>query len=259
MCTTPTCFRAFYRCAMVPTIVENSKSFVHLFVNIFCKYLLWLVNPHIPHMKWQCAQAISIIVIFIMLHCQLCSACYTALWIKNCSKSTSAYHTYQKKWHHTPQLYQLLSEKWRIHYASVLAMFNPLYSNTNRELFEKHLCNQSSHYEKYGWFPFRREAYHVLPLNRHFSLSAKMNGTQRRTLVSPWRMHFMYCSIPKGTSQDEAMLNSEKIKPVAVVIIELHLSEGISQLLTDALQNFFKNSMATCWKCFGSNWNLFWA
>ena len=35
------------------------------------------------------------------------------------------------------------------------------------------------------------------------------------------------------------MLNSENIKPVAVVIIELHLSEGISQLLTDALQNFF--------------------
>ena len=35
------------------------------------------------------------------------------------------------------------------------------------------------------------------------------------------------------------MLNSEKIKPIAVVIIELHLSEGISQLLTDAFQNFF--------------------
>ena len=42
----------------------------------------------------------------------------------------------------------------------------------------------------------------------------------------------MYCSMPKGTSLDEAMSNSEKIKPVAVAVIELHLSEGISKLLT---------------------------
>ena len=42
----------------------------------------------------------------------------------------------------------------------------------------------------------------------------------------------MYCGMPKGTSQDEAMSNSEKIKPVAVAIIELHFSEGIGQLLT---------------------------
>ena len=32
--------------------------------------------------------------------------------------------------------------------------------------------------------------------------------------------------MPKGTSQDEATLNSEKIKPVAIVIIELRLPEG---------------------------------
>ena len=37
-------------------------------------------------------------------------------------------------------------------------MFNPLHSITNQELFEKHLCNQSSHYEKYGRFPLQREA-----------------------------------------------------------------------------------------------------
>jgi len=33
----------------------------------------------------------------------------------------------------------------------------------------------------------------------------------------------------KGTSQAEVMLNSEKIKPIALVIVELHESEGISQ------------------------------
>jgi len=35
--------------------------------------------------------------------------------------------------------------------------------------------------------------------------------------------------MPKGTAWDEAML---KIKPVALAIIELHLSEGISQSVT---------------------------
>jgi len=31
-------------------------------------------------------------------------------------------------------------------------MFDLLLSSTNPELFEKHLCNKSSHYEKYGQF-----------------------------------------------------------------------------------------------------------
>ena len=28
-------------------------------------------------------------------------------------------------------------------------MFTPLHSNTNQELLEKYICNQSSHYENY--------------------------------------------------------------------------------------------------------------
>ena len=42
--------------------------------------------------------------------------------------------------------------------------------------------------------------------------------------------------MPKGTSRAEAMSNGEKIKPIALAIVELRLSEGtvsyaISQLL----------------------------
>ena len=66
----------------------------------------------------------------------------------------------------------------------------------------------------------------MLSPNRHFSLSAKMNGTQRRTLVSPRRMHY---GMQKGTCRAKAMSNSEKIKPVALAVIKLRLSEGISQ------------------------------
>jgi len=35
--------------------------------------------------------------------------------------------------------------------------------------------------------------------------------------------------LAKGTSPDEAALNSEEIKPVALANIKLRLSEGISQ------------------------------
>ena len=70
-------------------------------------------------------------------------------------------------------------------------------------------------------------SHHVVPPNLHLLLSAKMNGTQRRTLVSPRRMHCTYCGMPKGTCPTEAMSNSEKIKPVALAIIDLCLSEGI--------------------------------
>jgi len=41
-------------------------------------------------------------------------------------------------------------------------------------------------------------------------------------------MHWTCCGMPKGTSQAEAMSSSEKIKPVALAIIKLHQSEGIS-------------------------------
>jgi len=108
-------------------------------------------------------------------------------------------------------------------------MFNSLNSSSNQELFEKHLCNQGSHYEKYRQFPLHKGSQHVQTPNQCFSLSAKMNGTQRRTLVSPRRIHFTYCGMPKGTSLAEATSNHEKIKPIALAIIKLCLTEGIRQ------------------------------
>ena len=50
---------------------------------------------------------------------------------------------------------------------------------------KKHLSNQSSLYEKYERFLLGKGSHHLVPPNRHFLLSAKMNETQRRTLVSP--------------------------------------------------------------------------
>jgi len=39
----------------------------------------------------------------------------------------------------------------------------------------------------------------------------------------------MYSGMAKGTSQAEAMSNSKKIKSVALAIVKLRESEGISQ------------------------------
>jgi len=42
-------------------------------------------------------------------------------------------------------------------------------------------------------------------------------------------MHYMYSSMAKGTSWAEVMSNSKKIKSVALAIVDLNESEGISQ------------------------------
>ena len=41
-----------------------------------------------------------------------------------------------------------------------------------------------------------------------------------------------YCGMPKSTCRDEVTSNSEKIKPIALAVSELHWSEGIRQLVS---------------------------
>ena len=53
----------------------------------------------------------------------------------------------------------------------------------------------------------------------------------------------MYCGMPKGTSQAEVMSNYEKIKPVALAVIELRLSEGISQSVSQLLSQSVSQSV----------------
>ena len=52
-------------------------------------------------------------------------------------------------------------------------------------------------------------------------------GDQRGTKVTPWYKHCSSCGWWKGTSQDEATLISEEIKPLAPAVLESCLSEGI--------------------------------
>ena len=69
-------------------------------------------------------------------------------------------------------------------------------------------------------------SHHVLPPKLPlFSVSKDEWDTMEDTGKS---MKNAYCGMPKGTSWVEAMSNSEKIKPVALAVIELRLSEDIS-------------------------------
>jgi len=52
---------------------------------------------------------------------------------------------------------------------------------------------------------------------------------QRWALIEPWCKHWSCCGWCKGTSADEVTLNKEEIKPMAIAIIELRLSEHISK------------------------------
>ena len=65
-------------------------------------------------------------------------------------------------------------------------------------------------------------------------------GEQKWALVEPWFKHWSCCGWWKGTSPDEATLNSEEIKPVARAIIKLRLSEGISKGGSQSVRKFNK-------------------
>jgi len=53
-------------------------------------------------------------------------------------------------------------------------------------------------------------------------------------------MYFMYGSMVKGTSRAEETLNSKKIKPVALVIVELRESEGRQSVSQSVSRNSVK-------------------
>jgi len=53
-------------------------------------------------------------------------------------------------------LYAQVIIMWKV-YALLSALFNLLLRSTQK-LFKKNLCNQSSHYEKHGWFLLLKEA-----------------------------------------------------------------------------------------------------
>ena len=172
-----------------------------------------LMNPHIPHRHMVprtsliCESEVSIKAL-----CLLCSSRYTAVQIKNCLKVHLVINVASMKNTMVPCAPAIVWNwtNWTIHCPSLSAVFNLLHSSMNQELLEKNFSNQGSHYEKYGRFLVtqRKPSYATTKLTL-FTVSKDT----RRTLVSPRRMHWASCSMPKGTSRAEVTSNSEKSNP----------------------------------------------
>ena len=64
------------------------------------------------------------------------------------------------------------------------------------------------------------------------------NGAASPSYINYRGEHVVGTVVCQDTSQAEVTLNSEKIKPVALAVIELPLSESISQLLTLSSRKF---------------------
>ena len=53
-------------------------------------------------------------------------------------------------------------------------------------------------------------------------------------------LYCKYCGMRKDTSQVEETFDNENIRPVALAVIELCLSEGIRQLVSQLVENSAK-------------------
>jgi len=68
-------------------------------------------------------------------------------------------------------------------YASYSAMFCPLYSNISKEQHEKHHCNPSSHYRKYGEYT-RETAPHISIHENSLNVSISAMSNSIHNIVS---------------------------------------------------------------------------
>jgi len=76
--------------------------------------------------------------------------------------------------------------EWSIHCSSLSAMFTPLHSSTNQELFKKYVCNLSSYYEKHDGAA--RPSYHLKPKYPFpFSISYVQLVTQQYESITVWK------------------------------------------------------------------------
>ena len=139
-----------------------------------------------------------------------CTFYQSIVWNKNSHTSLSTFgepmHSIQKV--NMPQLLAIIVWNWNI--PSLSAMFNTQYKS-----IEKYLCNQSSHYEKYGQFSLYTGSHHVQPPNWHFSLSAEINKTQGHheeyIAHCMCEEYIVHCAV--YSSWAEVMLNGEKSSP----------------------------------------------
>ena len=88
-------------------------------------------------------------------------------------------------------------------------MSNLLQSITNQELFDKHLCNQSSHYKNMNDFCHERKPSCTIAKSTPFTVSKDNWDTNEDTGKSKKNVLYVL-RYAKGMCPTEVMLNSEK-------------------------------------------------
>jgi len=168
---------------------------------------------HIPQLYFESEQK-SITVL-----CLLWSHYYKEVQIKTCLKSTQSSH-YEKLMPCAP----VIVWDWSIHYPPLSAMFDSLHSSTNQELFENHLCNKSSHYEKYKQFLItQRKPLCATTKLMPFTVSKDECNTKEDT------GKFLKNTLHVLSHAKRYLLGWSDVKSrqVALAVIELCWSEGI--------------------------------
>jgi len=109
VCTAPACFSTFLSIYYRP--YSSWKFLIFLYTSLLTFFadniiIDWLMNPCIPVVRVACASIINEREVSITVLCLQCSPCYTAVRIKNCSKSMSIITVATTKiwWCRVPQL-----------------------------------------------------------------------------------------------------------------------------------------------------------
>ena len=99
-------------------------------------------------------------------------------------------------------------------------MFNLLHSSANEELLKSTSTIKVATMKNMDDFRYEGKPSHTTAKSTLFAVSKDEWDTNEENGKSMKRMHCTYCGMPKGTSRVEVTLNSEKIKPIALVVME---------------------------------------
>ena len=175
----------------------------------------------------------------ITVLCFLCSPHYTAVWIKNCSKSTSVIRVTTTRNTMVLCAPQLLSET-EVSIVILCQLCSACYTAVRIKK-----CLKSTSVLKVGTmqntddFLICKGSHHVQPPNLHFSLLAKMNGTQSRTLKNALHVLQYAKRHLSGWSDVEQCKNQARsLSRYRVTLVWRH--QAVSQSVSQSVENSVK-------------------
>jgi len=255
LCTTPACFNTFFINLLSSLLYLKILNYIGL-LTFFANNIDRLINPRIPH-QWFCTPQLYLRVKYPLQLFICCVHPITQQYKSKTFRCTSVIKVSAVK--NTIMLRApIIVWNWSINCPSPPAMFNSLHSNTNQELFEKRLCNQGSHHEKYR--QSQRKPSLATTKSTFFTVSKDEWNTKEDTGKSLKNtLHVLRYAL-SGWGDVKQWKNQARSFSHYWVMLDWRyqsVSQSVSQEKLPLI--FFLNSVATFWKHFGSIWKLIWA